>query len=1252
MDILEFKAAYEWFLLRACFAALAALIATVVCFKVYEHIGRLKAAAKRYGWPLVALLIAYSVWATYTAFPTQEEKQEYLRIQREQEALNNAWGQVFVPSQFPQNGLEYPTLTGSNNDKASNKASNPANEAEDYDAGVENDNSSNVRILSQEDFARGFVLTHIGTNEVYDFTAPEGAIICEDWKAFGAAEDWIYLEGEGVSSQGLGRERLRVHSDGWAAILSPTSTVFAAREYYPFKTTLGIVPEANWDRIVFNHVERVDRVEGNESDFSRKGRKERVDGQSLFWHYLTPSNTLQLTWQNVLYNRERDLPVSFQVEFFENGEFICRYDLSSIRATIDSGDIPENFPSNILIGASSSHLYSVPFTLHPLPFTLYSFRRLDPDDSPGGDLDGDGLLIEDELFVYHTDPYNADSDYDGLSDYDEIFIVKSNPLDAYSISKDYYDGFALQLQGEDPFSCPQGSTNTVLEHIYYSGITNGVFSLPMSTDDTAVLKVNVSGIGSGRLIVDDKVLPLISSSKVRSNDISPQLSLAIPKNTKVPLVLCADETLALSLDSSDFAFGEMPPRGNDKNYGWIVFPRVKTTEACIHDFSTRKKSLTLPVEKISKALACTWHESADVKVENKPPRSTEITARFDARQVKTLEYTLSHPQYLFGESTCRQQVRFCPMPPETENEEEVPPWYSGAGGGDLDDDDEFQADNCWCCHWGGCYGMCCGCEGDCSDGAGDGDIYESNFDQICPKHNSPYDECAYLHGIEYTNAVQNVQHLSGVLYLRDPPIYEPLALEVPAEHRNCCACPDHWTNYVAVAYKSSKLDITDAEGSPFVKTDTSCTVNVSGVSPSSAIGDAQFAFSRNGEVYLNQSKTVLGVGIKSTDGRHKALNSLNGNFGYPMTVATNLCDAAELRLVTDVKLPTGNIHLEFADVTGSFALWRYDSYFGEYRKLLDSETMPVKDISFEHWREIYRRADVRDSSELPVYITSSASGSAKLIFRYWTVIDGKFVQDTAEQRISSVLPLVKMDINYDNTINEDDVIAALAGRVFRFWYNTETVKGDYVGNVENLLPNINDNVVNGKYDLVNFFPMEIDFSAIRAAWGDNVTYRLKAENPTAGDFNFCMANVSKSNIRSMQTSAGITANGKELSQADLISIPADGYVFSNAELDALSSGEQLLVVEARQRDNLVVSVEYDGDELYSYTAPLCISSVREMYRWLNERYASGDNGGEPSQLGSPWNRPDVPCERHPFPSLRSGTNVPREGLVRLGPAAI
>ena len=389
MDALEFKAAYEWFLLRACFAALAALILAAVCFKVYEHIGRLKAAVKRYGWPLVTLFIVCSAWAAYTAFPTAEEK-------------NGGRG------------------TGNTNSTVHlNSSSSPNVAPNSYPLTPNSSPITHLSSLTQEDFARGFVLTRIGTNEVHDFNAPEGAIINPDWKAFGAAEDWVYLEESGVSSQGVGRERLRVHSDGWVTVLSPTSSVFVAREYYPFKASLGIVPEAVLTPNPYP-----------------------LTPNSCFWHYHTTSNTIQLTWQNVLYNRESDMPISFQAEFFDNGDFTYRYDLSAIKARIDSGIIPENFPSNITIGTTTSSLF-------PLPTSLF-FRHLDPNDTPGSDCDGDGLILEDELFVYHTDPYNVDSDYDGLSDHDEVFIVKSNPLDAYSISNDYYDGFAYALQNEDP----------------------------------------------------------------------------------------------------------------------------------------------------------------------------------------------------------------------------------------------------------------------------------------------------------------------------------------------------------------------------------------------------------------------------------------------------------------------------------------------------------------------------------------------------------------------------------------------------------------------------------------------------------------------------------------------------------------------------------------------------------------------------------------------------------------------------------
>ena len=95
MDIIEFKTLFEVFLLRACFVTLVALMVAIVCFKVYKHIARLKAVNKRYGWPLVVLFIAYSVWATYTAFPTQEEKLAYQESQRKQNDIDKAWGDAF-----------------------------------------------------------------------------------------------------------------------------------------------------------------------------------------------------------------------------------------------------------------------------------------------------------------------------------------------------------------------------------------------------------------------------------------------------------------------------------------------------------------------------------------------------------------------------------------------------------------------------------------------------------------------------------------------------------------------------------------------------------------------------------------------------------------------------------------------------------------------------------------------------------------------------------------------------------------------------------------------------------------------------------------------------------------------------------------------------------------------------------------------------------------------------------------------------
>ena len=74
MDISAIKEMIDWFLIRACLFALAALSGLFLFVVLSRALVRLKSAAKRYGWPIVSLFIVFSSWATYTAFPTAEEK--------------------------------------------------------------------------------------------------------------------------------------------------------------------------------------------------------------------------------------------------------------------------------------------------------------------------------------------------------------------------------------------------------------------------------------------------------------------------------------------------------------------------------------------------------------------------------------------------------------------------------------------------------------------------------------------------------------------------------------------------------------------------------------------------------------------------------------------------------------------------------------------------------------------------------------------------------------------------------------------------------------------------------------------------------------------------------------------------------------------------------------------------------------------------------------------------------------------------
>ena len=1057
--------------------------------------------------------------------------------------------------------------------------------------------TNTLRTITAEDFERGFVQTRVGTDEQFDFSPITNATIVSDWRAFGAATDWIYVAFTNWAFQVATNdvERLRVYAFGKIEPLIREADNSIATNYWfaPFMASLGVVPQANWNRL-------------SESD-----------RPSQVWYAITPENSLVITWQNALLDRDTDKPLSFQVEFKTNGQFTYRYDLSRLNA-----DTVTNILSGASFGGNGWTTNSIPTNI-----TSMVFYPLTEDDAYNQAPDNDGLATIDELFFYDTDPRNPDTDYDGLTDYEELFIYNTNPLNPHSVSDTYCDGIAVKIGDVNPFSYPEGSTNTVLEHVFYSGTTNGVFAYPQSSDSMAVLEVSVSGSGTGDLIVGNQIVPLVAPPQMRSAPPNPMppLLVQLVKGEAYPIYVRGDELLEVSLNSADFAFGVLPTYNT---FGHINFPNTVATTPCIHDFNARRKGVYLPMSRDAHLLTCTWHGSSNVEVSNSPPRAATITGNFSARSTSGITYTLSHPQYLFGQTSYNQTVRFCPQPPDPDPEDPDPPWYSDGDGDDSDENDEH--DEHWCCYWGTCDGWCgCGC--DCGSGTGDPLPGEDDLDDECPEHSMSYEDCAYLHEDDYTNAVQSVQHLGGVLYIREPPFYEQIHLDVPTEHRNCCPCPDHWTNYVGVAYKSYRLRLIDSNGASFSRTETSCDVNLAGVYPSSAVGDATLAFSRNGEIYQQHNKTVLGVAIKGYQCNLADYNALNSTFGYPMTVCTNVWDAPSLSLVTNVKLPNGNVHLELLNATGQFTVWYYHYNSGTYRKLLDSTSTFVKDLSLPYWRKQVARSSSGSSPEVPIYITSSSPGSVRLLLRYWTVIEGKFVQDEAYQKITSINPALLPDMNYDGNIDDADIALFLAGGKFRFWQNEDTIKGSYSGQIGGCDPNVGDSIVNGAYDLVNFFPMAVNFAPLINAWGNQVTYHIEPEWETADSFNFCWANIGKQGYRRMQSETVADIGGIALENASVTNLPSAGYTIPYSVMNTVSGGSGMIVSEAKASYvSMKFTVKHGDDVVFAYLAPLSISRVKDMYRWLNIRNAAGDSGGEYSNTYTPWNRPDSECDDRHF----------------------
>lgn len=150
----------------------------------------------------------------------------------------------------------------------------------------------------------------VRTNEVWNFSRPEGATVVEKWRRRGAAnERKVLISNKRRDAASPFSDNLKIDTFGRVWTLG--------REFTLLGRQVGMVPEARWADLGF---------------------------ASLAWWTVTASNSTVVCWQNALLDRDTNTPVSVQAEFFADGRFAFRYDsaigaeASNIVARVRTGE--------------------------------------------------------------------------------------------------------------------------------------------------------------------------------------------------------------------------------------------------------------------------------------------------------------------------------------------------------------------------------------------------------------------------------------------------------------------------------------------------------------------------------------------------------------------------------------------------------------------------------------------------------------------------------------------------------------------------------------------------------------------------------------------------------------------------------------------------------------------------------------------------------------------------------------------------
>lgn len=250
--------------------------------------------------------------------------------------------------------------------------------------------------------------------------------------------------------------------------------------------------------------------------------------------------------------------------------------------------------------------------------------------------------------------------------------------------------------------------------------------------------------------------------------------------------------------------------------------------------------------------------------------------------------------------------------------------------------------------------------------------------------------------------------------------------------------------------------------------------------------------------------------------------------------------------------------------------------------------------------------------------------------------------------------MISMDLvpdwNRDRAITSADENQISPANPFRMWINDDRDSGD-ISEGDRDIPgqgglfstaNCDDAKVNGRCDLVDFFPLWLDLRDVLTNLppSSSVEYRISQAD---GALRAVYTDLTREEAGSFLTTDG-NSYGPSFNQgsheADTFKITSSGVPLSVAFLEKIAADRTrgILMLEgvASTKSPLVLEVMVNGVKVGRKELPLSVDGVEKMYRHVNLR---PDGDGHPTATGEPSNNPDVHASNEKNVFFLHGFNV-------------